>query len=219
MSPAPAHPGAWTLTGTQASTAVTLPSFSAVPQVGAASVCTLGTTGAAQEKLPGPGKRNEFMALRMKCPQHGIIQQSSWSQPFCFKPLLRQRSRAEPQGAALATYPSGSAKSLPLGQRHSLALQLLCLWYSCAYSLFSSHDASLMEKGKPMTSCCPGIRQMQGLPALLSAPCFQLLHGAKAQTQGPAENHNSWGRSRHGTVLGRTTPTLRGCGSPWRAFP
>jgi len=56
--------GALPLTGAQASTAVALPAVHATAQVGAPYVGALGSAGAAQEQLPGPGEANGCMAVR-----------------------------------------------------------------------------------------------------------------------------------------------------------
>ena len=52
-----------------------------------------------------------------------------------------------------------------------------------------------------MSPCCPGIRQRQGVPALLPLPCFRLPCEAEAQTHGTAEGQDCWGSPWHGTAL------------------
>ena len=105
LTPAQGHAAALPHTCAQTSTAVALPAGCVVSEARAAPVGALSSTGGAQEQFPGPGKANGFMALRTKCPQLGIVQLSSSSGSFCFKPLPRHRLPAEPWGAAARLTP------------------------------------------------------------------------------------------------------------------
>ena len=103
------------LTVVHASTAGALPGACSVGQVGAAPVGAFGSTGAAQEQLPGPGEE----AKGCGCEDKASEAESGWHIPSALsclpQPAAMLRSRAEPQMAAEATHPCTSACSLPRG--------------------------------------------------------------------------------------------------------
>ena len=52
-----------------------------------------------------------------------------------------------------------------------------------------------------LSPCCPSIRQMQAVPALLPPAHFQLLHEAEDKRQGTAEGQACRGSPWPGTAL------------------
>lgn len=176
-------PSALVPTSLRASTGVALPGVGAVPQRGAVSVGALGSAGAAQPQLPGSGEAKEVLVVRTKCrskgwPGRALVLSSS---PLS---LWRDRSHSEPCIVALASYPSSSACSLPLEQRHVPASQRPCLWLKGVTSWTLSHDGGLPEKeGKELSPADPASgRSWHSLLHCLS--CFQLLGGAEGKRHG-----------------------------------